>query len=231
MKWKLMIASLLIIFFSCKKNNDDVSGKEEMNGKLYVENIYDGEQKKFLPNLPIFISNDIVATSNSFLFSKSSDKNGYFLFQYLYNKQYALHAEMRANTSQNTNILFTADSVLNPNKNLDLVLRPDTKTQNGLYIICIDSIIPSGRIPSANIYIYTSRVLAVNDTALLSGAGAAYSFTAKLDGTGFKMNLPTENLYINTVLNVAGGFRLKSKLNSITLDKNGIKTLTVVMKN
>jgi hypothetical protein len=230
MKSKIIIVIILVTLISCKKNNDDVSGKEEMNGKLFAENIYDGEQKKLLSNIPIFISNDIVATSNSFLFSKSSDKNGYFLFQYLYDKQYALHAEMRANTSQNTNILFTADTVLNPNKNIDLVLRPDIKTQNGLYIICTDSLIPSGRIPSANIYIYTSRILAVNDTALLSGAGAAYSFTAKLDGTGFKMNLPTDNLYINTVLNV-GGLRLKSKLNTITLDKNGIKTVTAIMKN
>jgi hypothetical protein len=230
MKRIVILTTLFIAGFGCKKNSDDISGSNEINGKLYIENIYEGDQKSFVKSQQIFVSKDVAASSTSFLFSTVSDTNGYFSFKYLNDQPYAVHTEKMMSTNQNNNVLFSADTVLNSGQNIEFVLRPDIKKQNGLFITCVDTLIPAGRIPSAKIYIYTSRILAVADTAALVGAGMYLSFTAKLDGSAFKMNLPTDSLYVNTILTV-GTLRLTSKLNVIKLDPTGVKTLVAKMKN
>ncbi len=230
MKRLIILISLFIVGFGCKKNTDDISGTNEINGKLYIENVYEGDQKSFVKSQQIFVSKDIAASSASFLFSTSSDNNGYFSFKYLNNQPYSIHAEKMMTTTQNNNVLFSADTVLNSGQNIEFILRPDTKKQNGLFITCVDTLIPPGRIPSAKIYIYTSRILAVADTAALAGTGVYLSLTAKLDGSAFKMNLPTDSLYVNTILTV-GSLRLTSKLNVIKLDPTGVKLLVAKMKN
>ncbi len=229
MKCIAVLTTLIIIGFSCKKNSDDISGSNEINGKLYMENIFEGIQKTILKSQQVFISKDIAASPSSFLFSTSSDINGYFSFKYLNNQQYGIHSEKMMNTTLGDNVLFSADTALSSGQNIEVVLRPDVKKQNGVYISCLDNLTPAGKIPMAKIYIYTSRVLAVNDTATLSGLGSSYNLTAKLDGTAFKMNLPTDSLYINTIY-TAGTLRLTSKLNTIKLDPAGVKSLGAIMK-
>lgn len=215
---------------SCKPANDDLSGSSEISGRLYIQNPYDQEPKRILPDRELFIQKDTSLTATSYLFSIKSDKDGYFRFQYLNDQFYKIHGELKTTTRLDTNVLFSVDSVQKPKKNAELILGPDFTNQNALYIICTDITPQAGRIPGDSIYIYTSRVLAENDTAAITGVGSAYRFVADVYGTAFKMNLPYGNtLYVNSACSF-GNTRLRSQLDMIELQKVGIDTLYIRLR-
>lgn len=202
-------------FMGCKKNDDDISGTGEISGKLYIENRNEGQAAALLNAHDIFVTKDTSAATTSFLFSSKADKDGYFVFKYLYESSfYRLHAEKRMNTPQNSNILFSADTIMKPGENIQLVLRPDLKKQNGLVIVCMDTLVPGGKIPGVNMFIYTSRVLANLDSAAVSGTGSSYSLTSQNNGTAFKMNLSTDSLFINALF-TSGSTKLKCRVKGL----------------
>jgi len=230
MTGKLLIAALFLCCIGCKENGDDISGSAEFSGKLYTQNSYDTDPKTLKKDHELFVLKDTSASATSFLFSTKSDKDGLFNFKFLYDQFYKIKGEWRTNTRLNNNILFTVETIAKPSKNLELILTPDTKTQNALFIICTDTTLVAGAIPGDSIYIYTSKLLAENDSATITGAGASYTFTAMLNGTAFKMNLPhTGKLYLNTACTF-GNRRFKSKLDEVQLDRTGVDTLYIRLK-
>lgn len=230
MTGKLLLASVIFCCIGCKENSDDISGSAEFSGKLYMQNSYDAEPKTLKKEHELFVLKDTSASATSFLFSTKTDKDGFFNFKYLYDQFYKIKGEWRTDTRLDNNILFTVETIAKPSKNLELVLTPDSKTQNALFIICTDTTLAAGAIPGDSIYIYTSKLLAENDSAAVTGTGASYNFTAMLNGTAFKMNLPhTGKLYLNTACTF-GNRRFKSKLDEVQLERTGIDTLYIRLK-
>lgn len=216
------------IITSCGKIKDDLSGSEEMTGKLYIQNVYDSLPKKLVPMNEVFLQES--ALSTNYLFSVKSDKDGFFLFDYVKKQAYNLHAEIRQNTRLDNNVLFTVDSTLSPGSNLELIMTPDFKKQNGAYFICKDTANPVGNLPYDTIYLYTSRILAVNDSSLITGAGASFKFATRLDGTALKMNLPSGiPLYINAACTY-GNTRFRCKLADLQLNATGFLPVTLQLK-
>ena len=228
---KYLLFAFVIILCStgCGKSDDDLSGASEMNGKLYIENVYEAEAAKLLPGHEVFLLKDTSATATSFFFSTKSDNNGYFGMEFLKpDSLYRLHAEKRMNTAQNTNVLFTADTILRPAQRVGLVLRPDTVKQNAIYLLCADILAPPGRLPGVKIFVYSSRVLANLDSAGITGAGSSYQFISQLDGTAFRVNMPADDsLFINAELTL-GSARLKCKVQGLKrLRRSGVVKDTI----
>lgn len=214
---RIMIALVCLwCIFSCKKNEDDLSGTTDLSGKLYIENIYEYQSPTLLADQNVFLLKDTSSSATSYMLNTRTDKDGYFLFKYLYDtKPYRLHCEKRITTTQNSNILYTADSLLlAPRQNIKIYLRPDFKKQNGLHILCMDTLIVPGRMPGVKMYIYTSRVLANLDSAAVSGAGASDTLISQANGTAFTMNLPTDSLFINASITV-GATTLKCRVKGL----------------
>jgi hypothetical protein len=220
---------LLFFIAACGHSNDDISGTSDMGGKIYLHNPYDSFPRTLKKDQYVLLQRETDQTPSSFMFSTTTDSTGRFNFKYLYGDRiYKVYAETRSNTRLDSNILFSVVTVSNPEKNLELVMHPDQKSQNGLYITCVDGITPvAGLIPGDSIYIYTSSVLAAQDSAIVSGSGASYKFLSNVHGQVLKMNLPPGiPLYINAACTY-GGKRYKSVFNSLTLDPTGIKELQI----
>ncbi len=230
---KQIITFLLcgIVTAGCNKTKDDISGTSTIAGRIYIENTFDGQPARLLATQDIQVFNDTSINAGNFFLGGKSDKDGNFTFNYLYeSRYYRLRAEKREAIRLDNNILFTANQLLQPAGDIKLVLRPDTSQQNAILVSCIDTLllIP-GKIPGDSIFLYTSRLLANLDSAAVSGAGASYKFTASSDGTAFKMNLPTDSLFINAAITI-GGRRLKHKVTAVKLEKSGVKSAAIVMR-
>ncbi len=232
-KYSLLLLVMLSFFAACDKSEeDDLSGTAEMNGKLYSENVYESEPAKMLPDHEVFLLKDTSAAATSFFFSGQSDNSGYFSMEFLKPEAfYRLHAEKRMNTTQNMNVLFTADAVLQPTQRVSLVMRPNMEKQNGLYLICTDDRIPAGRIPAVKIFFYTSRLLAeLNLPDIEASTTHTYMFTSQPDGTVFKVNLPQDVYYVNAIIKV-GTTVLKCEVKELSrLGPAGVVTETIVLR-
>ena len=241
MKKIFIIILAPIVFIACKKDTaDDISGNETITGKLYKQILQDSLLKTIVTNQEIFLRKDTAQGVTNFLFSTKTDTSGNFIFKYLQaQKYYALNATLRADTRLDHNILFTVNNpVVLADSNVNLYLSPDFTSQNGLFVVCEDTVtfggpLPSsypgvlpGTIPFENIYIYTSRVIADADINY-TGQGSAYSFTARGTGTALKMNLPAiERLYIKTAITY-GTLAFRNILDSVELGETGLDSIIV----
>ncbi len=202
-----------------------------MGGKVYLVNPYDSFPPEFKSGKPVFINKSTDTASTPFR-SVITDSLGAFNFDFLYaDRQYKLHAEMNQNTRWDNNIHFVADYLARPSTGLKLTMQPDTTTQNGLFIVCLDTVkVAPGIIPGDSIFIYTSSVTAAQDTAAITGSGASYHPVANMNGKALKMNLPYDlPLYINAACTY-GGKRYMSKLSKTVVRKTGIDTVYIKLK-
>jgi hypothetical protein len=219
---------------SCRHSADDVSGAESMAGKVYVLNPYDSFPAMALASQTVLLQRETDVSPASFMFSTVTNSSGEFSLNFLYpNTTYKLHTEMRRNTRWDNDILFTADTTTRPGKNIQLFLQPDTVKQNGLFVICLDSVTTTtaGVIPADSIYVYTSSVLAIEDSSRITGSGASCRFVSNMDGKALKMNLPFDRpLYLNAACTY-GGKRYAGRYAITRLRKTGVDTVRIRMRN
>lgn len=78
---------------------------------------------------------------------------------------------------------------------LQLVLTPDTTSQNGMDITTLDA--TGSRIARTAYALYASQVIALADAESLSGNGALLKSAVDSMGRGFISNLPEGRLYMN----------------------------------
>lgn len=234
MRQSIIFVIFIIALASCRHTADDISGSEDMVGKIYLLNPYDSFPPQIQPGQTVLLQRVSDSTPASYMFSTATNAVGEFSFKYLYkDKNYKLYAEARRNTRWDNDILFNVDSVRTPGKSLELTMKPDTIKQNGLFIICLDSVTVGtpGVIPRDSIYIYTSSVLAISDSTDILGSGASYRIIGNMDGKALKMNLPFDRpLFINSACTY-GGKRYKSKYAVTSLRKSGIDTIWIRLKN
>lgn len=229
---------ICLIFFtvlaSCRQTRDDVSGSSNMAGKVYLLNPYDSFPPQVRSGQMVLLRRRSDSTSASYMFSTTTDPEGVFIFNYLYSDStYKLHVETRHTTRWDNDILYTTDSSTRPKPGIQLTMQPDTITQNGLFVICQDTVTvgPPGIIPGDSIFIYESSVLAREDSDAIVGDGASSRIVANMAGKALKMNLPFDRpLYINSACTY-GGKRYTSKLSSRTLRKTGIDTIWVRLES
>lgn len=192
MKYLLLIISAAgILFIACKK-------EKEQNEKLYIRGrlfITDTLTQNAL-NQPLSGKTVQLAEANgdtlNYLFSKTTDSNGYFIFDLLNDaaadKKFVVRYDEKI-----SNYWYTArDTVLKGEENLAMTARLDFNKQNGFYIYVQDSL--GGKIPGASVAIYNSPVLAdINDPA-----AAMETITTNSDGRVVKLNLAGGTYYLNT---------------------------------
>jgi hypothetical protein len=224
---------LVILSISCRPTINDLGGSGKIAGILYQQNGYDSEGFVLQSDKPVLLQRITDSSSASFMFSTNTNATGEFSFNYLYTDIiYKLYAEGKRNTKWDNDVLFSASLNSRTGTNIKLILQPDTIKQNGLFIYCVDSVTSQqGLIPSDSIYIYTSSVLAANDSAKISGDGASFRFVTNIAGKALKINLPAQQtLYINAACTY-GGKRFTGRFVTKKLRKTGIDSVMVVMKN
>ncbi len=225
-----ILIGFTLYIFACSKITDDLSGNEIMSGKARIQNLWEGEKDIPFSNDSVYIKKPSDSTSNDFMYGTKTDAFSSFIFTNL-NKDadYTISAKIFKSTRLDTSILFTGRVQTNAsNLPLQLLIQPDTLTQNGLYIVCTD--IFGGALPEDSIYIYTSSQLASNDAAAVTGAGNSYHFITKIDGTALKMKLSAGvKLYI-LAAKTFGNLRLKSQLINKQLRVSEIDTVDIQMQ-
>jgi hypothetical protein len=230
----IFIFTTVCIIGSCRHSVDDLGGGEQMTGKVYLVNPYDTAQPVLQSGQSVLLQRITDTPPAAYLFSVQSNAAGEFAFNFLYkDTTYKLYAELRTATRWDNSILYTAALQSKPAKGTLLTLQPDTSRQNGLFFVCNDSVsagVP-GIIPKDSIYIYASSVLAIADSATISGNGASYFLVANMNGKALKMNLPYDRpLYINAACSFAGK-RYRSKLSVARPRNKGIDTLVLRLIN
>lgn len=230
MRFLYFFCLTFLIAATCKRKAiDDLTGDKMMDGRLFIQNPYDSFPPKAVPNHEILLQKETALTPASFIVGGMTDGNGKFSFNNIHGSRlYKLYSEIRSNTRYDNDVLFSAVVTTAPAKDLTITMIPDTMKQNGLFVICRDTVTQPGPgiIPRDSIYIYASKELAQRDSAQVLGVGAQL-VVANMDGKALKMNLSsTETLYINTACTY-GSQRYVSKFNIIKLRKTGIDTLVV----
>lgn len=228
-----IILAILSLLSSCGKLEDDILGSEDMAGKVYLLNPYDNLTPQIKAGQNVLLQKATDSLPTSYLFSSKSNDAGEFTFKYLGSGEYKLYSELYSSTRWDSSILYSVSYPTSARENIVLTLQPDTVKQNGLFFLCLDSVMqnPAGVIPYDSIYIYMSGVLAAKDSSAISGQGSSYQLVGNVQGRALKMNLPFDRpLYINSACTY-GETRFKSIYSVVQLRSSGIDTVLLRLRN
>ncbi len=193
MKLFFSLLTAAVLFANCGKIKD-IKGKQEklyIRGRLFLTDTL----TQYIINQPLGGKVVQLAENNgdtlNYLYSDTTDSDGYFLFDLLNNTETDKKFILRYDEKVNGYWYTARDTVVKGEDNLAMEARLNTAKQNGFYIYVRDSL--GGNIPGATVSIYNSQVLAeVNDPA-----GAVETITASGSGRAMKLNLPAGTYYLN----------------------------------
>ena len=210
---KILYTAIALILYICACTKIEKQKNLYIRGRLFL---YDTVTQSSL-NVPLGNKKLLFAESNAdslnYLYSDSTDSEGYFLFDLLNND--ATNFVIRYEEKINGYWYYANKNVYNGEDTVQLIANLDTVNQNGFIIYAKDSL--NGKLPGATIAIYNSPVLAqINDPA-----GAVEVLTASSTGRAYKLNLPEGTYYLNAKKEVAG-FTLERIKKPISINKSGI---------
>jgi hypothetical protein len=216
----LILASLLLS--SCKKVDDTFAGKDTLTGILYInDSIIGNGVSKILPNIEVFIQEGADNT-DGYMYSLKSDYQGRFNFPFLESKKnYTLYSTYKRDTNSflfSGSISFEGDV-----GNQDLVLTPDTKSQNGFIITVVD--VDSNPIPNFPVCIFLSKTLWQTGECDFS----TFSDTSDLYGRVHHFNVQPDLYYINAKDTINSAFFMGN--DSVIVNSVGITKGLVVVKD
>lgn len=214
MKKIFLLSLITIMIFSCKKQ---VEKQEKLfvRGRLFLTDTLTQN------SISVPLGNKIVqlaenkGDSLNFLYSNSTDNDGYFVFNLLNSYENNTGFVVRFKEKIGNYWYNAADTVVKGQDNIVLQAQLSQAKQNGFFVYIKDSL--GGGIPTAKIHIYNSLVLAT----INNPAGAVDSITANATGKAFKMNIPPGNYYLNTK-KVVDTFVFERRMRQISIPAEGI---------
>ena len=223
-----VISILFAIFYmSCKKqgnqlNNDNLQGGGSIAGRLGYIDLYNGDSSiKYLGNKKVKIAFYPSDTLN-YLYSTTTDSDGYFSFTNVANREYDIFFEDSIN-----NILYTAivkDSTRN-NK-VSLLAYPNTKRQNGVYLTTKDNL--GGILTNTNVVLYSNKILYNDDSINNTTQNKSFSITTNPNGAGIKYNIPKGKYYCKALYTLSSVSLVG--YGEINVDNNGISQLPITLQ-
>jgi hypothetical protein len=216
-----------LVFVACKKETD--FGDGYVHGKVYLSDKYTSTgNNEPLANAVVRIQYADKDTINGYLYSVKTDNDGYFIFENtLKDKEYLVFAETEKSNTANPKIIFYSSKTVNSStEQISLVLTPDNKKQNALFITTADQF--GGKLQNVNVYVYSSRVLATADSGAVNGTGSAFQFQSDAFGRVFKTNIK-DSVFINAK-GVYGNITLKKALYFGLPEATGVTTIPLTLK-
>jgi hypothetical protein len=228
MKHRIIIFLFFVsILVACKKETD--FGDSYVHGKVYLSDKYTSTgNNEPLTNATVRIQYTDKDTVNGFLYSVKTDKDGYFIFKNtIKDKEYLVFSETEKSNIANPKIIFyNSKSVQSATGQISIVLTPDNKKQNALFITTADQF--GGKLQNVNVFVYSSRVLATADSGAVSGTGSAFQFQSDAYGRVFKTNI-TDSVFINAK-GVYGSVTLKKALYFDLPAATGVTAIPLTLK-
>lgn len=184
------ISFFLLIIFSCKKYNevnDNLKGNDFIRGRVFIDNSLNGSNlNSSKSNIVVKIS--IENSGDNFLYSLSSDSEGYFMFKNLTKEiKYSVFAEVTIDTIVYTNRC----EVYAGNDSLVLLLSPKNTEQN---ILKYEIVGPNDEpVLGCNLCMYNNAIQALDTNCI----GSYWNTSSNKYGVAYKLNLPEGTYYTN----------------------------------
>ncbi|GEP97975.1 carboxypeptidase-like regulatory domain-containing protein [Chitinophaga cymbidii] len=188
----ILYAVIFLLVFSTCKDDDmggDLTGSEYIRGRLFlVDTLTQQATGTPLAKKKINIKYASSTDTLNYLFTTTTDDEGYFLFSNLKeNTSYRLLYEETVN-----GILYMADSAATaPTDTMRLIARLADSRQNGIHIMTTD--INGGVIKDVSICIFNSPSLGYTSG---SCDGSNYTITSNAAGQAFQFGLPQGKYYL-----------------------------------
>ncbi len=224
MKNIICILLLAVFGWQCKKENvkGDLDGEDYIRGRLFLYDMLTQQVNGDpLKEKQVTISYASSGDSLNYLFSTTTDKDGYFVFPSLKNGvSYRIRYEERVN-----NILYRASEFCSaPNENIRLIATVATSGQNGIHLTTIDS---SGTVVNGVKHCFFN-------SPLISGylnnqcSGNNFELNSDTYGHASKFTIPAATYYINSAVDINGVTWVAK--DTLTVGSSGILFDTVRLK-
>jgi hypothetical protein len=184
------ISFFLLIVFSCKKYNevnDNLKGNDFIRGRVFIDNSINGSNlNPSKSNVVVKISID--NTGDNFMYSLSSDSEGYFMFKNLSKEiKYSVFAEVTIDSIVYTNRC----EVYAGNDSFVLLLSPKNTEQS---ILKYEIVGPNDEpVLGCNLCMYNNALQAVDTNCV----GSYWTTSSNKYGVAYKVNLPEGTYYTN----------------------------------
>jgi hypothetical protein len=199
---KLFILLLLFCFWQCNKKNevnkDDLSGKDYIRGRLFLyDQLTQQANGTPLAEKKVSVGYESSPDSLNFLFSATTDKDGYFIFPNLKkNTAYRVYYEETMG-----GVLYRArDTAIAPIDSLRLTAFVALTGQNGLHLTVLD---PSGSaVNGVSSCVFNSPAI----TGYTNNAcdGNTFKLTSDAFGHASRFSIAPGTYYINSSIDING---------------------------
>jgi hypothetical protein len=218
------ITLFLALFIACK-NPAELEVSNYIKGRaVYRE--YGSAEDKPLANQKVILA---YTAGMSVVQEVYTDNQGTFFFSNLSGtKEYAVYTKANVTIYEGaTGIVSDTCSGIVPNNDV-ILLRAVFKTTNatGLFVTVTDSL--GGKIGGANIYLYSSSVLAAIDSTYTE-AGTLKVSNSNSNGSALISGLPENTLYIKSRYKINDSTMLKSVIVPVIVPL-GIDSTTIIVK-
>lgn len=218
----LTVIAFVYLLTNCgKKEFDDLSGNKKLSGRVYlIDTLGTAQEPQLLTTKKVYIRYTGSSASN-YLYSVVSGADGYFTFTNLSARSYTVFTEeVRAD------IKYTDAQQIDPGQKDSIVLRlkPDTLQQRLLNLIVTDK--NAERVSGAIVYIYSSQLVADNDSAI-TGNGSILADATGIYGNRLRTGLANGKYYFKAK-RVLTDTTLRSRtLVSATISGNGLRDINI----
>jgi len=153
----LIVIVLFSLSFSCQKHDGLFYGNGSIQGYVYLQDTSDLSLPSILPDQQIYLNTSL--DSNSFLFKTTTNKDGYFVINYLHQDSYYLMTKTLKDSLKYFGV--TKEIVLDDNQVNKINIYVFPNITNGMILSVKDSL--GGNLTNFTIKIYLSEIAAMND--------------------------------------------------------------------
>lgn len=215
---------MLVCVASCKK--DEPAEQIALSGKaLYATPLFGVNNTMALKNQLILVKDSLTGT----LYPLNTDSTGsFYLPGWSAGQIFNIEAKLSHNDSDEYKVEYVDSKIVSGNeiKNVTLTAKIDTLHYKALLLSVKD--IYGGRIPGANVHIYTSKAIAIADTGFVGHGAIAPNLKTSNNGNCLLMQLPGDSIFIKSNYKADTVINFRSDILALKLTTAFTDTASVV---